>query len=116
MKREYIKSYVELHILLLIYSLGAICSKYAGNSRFLSVKFVFFYGLVLVNMVVYAVFWQQILKKLPLITAYANKSVSVIWGLLWGKIIFRESITIKNVIGAVIIISGIFIVVKEDAN
>lgn len=86
----------------------------AGKSEFLSVRFFFFYGLVLLNLFVYAIVWQQVLKKLPLVTAFANKAVTVIWGMLWGMLIFKERITIWNVFGAVIIMIGIFLVVNAD--
>lgn len=109
-----IKPFLSLHILLLVYSLGAVCSKMAGKAEFLSTRFFFFYGLVLLNLFVYAIVWQQILKKLPLVTAFANKAVTVIWGMLWGMLIFKEKITIWNVLGAAIIMIGIFLVVNAD--
>ncbi len=108
--------YIELHMLLLIYSLGAVCSKYAGQSEFLSGGFIFYYGLVLLDLAIYAIVWQQILKKLPLVTAYANKAVTIIWGLLWGMLIFKEKVTVWNIIGAIIIVVGIYLVVMEDAG
>lgn len=86
----------------------------AGKSEFLSIRFFFFYGLVLINLFVYAIVWQQILKKLPLVTAFANKAVTVIWGMLWGMLIFKEKITGWNVLGAAIIMIGIFLVVNAD--
>ena len=56
---------------------------------------------------IYAVIWQQVLKHLPLVFAYANKAVTVIWGLLWGYLIFSEEVTPNKVLGAVIVIAGI---------
>ena len=112
--KEKITPFVQLHILLFLFSLGSVCSKIAGQAEFLSMKFIFFYGLVLVILFGYALVWQQILKKLPLVTAYANKAVTVIWGLLWGTIIFKEQITIWNILGAAIIIFGIYMVVSSD--
>ncbi len=116
LKQDKVKVYIGLHILFFIYSLGAVCSKFAGQSDFMSLKFLFFYGLVLVDLVIYAILWQQILRKLSLVTAYANKAVTVIWGVIWGLIIFQETITIWKIIGAVIIITGIYMVVVEDAS
>ena len=112
--KEKIMPFVQLHILLFLFSLGSVCSKIAGQAEFLSMKFIFFYGIVLVILFGYALVWQQILKKLPLVTAYANKAVTVIWGLLWGTIIFKEQITIWNILGAAIIIFGIYMVVSSD--
>jgi drug/metabolite transporter (DMT)-like permease len=109
-------TYVYLHILLFVYSLGAVCSKLAGQAKFMSPRFIILYGLVLADLFIYAIVWQQILKKLPLVTAYANKAVTVIWGIIWGMVIFKENITVSNIIGAVIIIVGIYMVVREDAG
>ncbi len=108
------KSFLLLHILLLVYSMGSICSKMAGKAEFLSVSFFLYYGLVLVILAAYAVFWQQILKIIPLTTAYASKAVTVIWGLLWGLLFFGETLTIQKVLGAAVIIAGIVLVVKSD--
>lgn len=84
-------------------------------------KFIMLYGLVLVCMGIYALVWQQVIKKLPLNVAFANKSVTVIWGMVWGCIFFHESITSKMVLGALIVIAGVIMVItggekeeKED--
>ena len=61
----------------------------------------------------YAIFWQQIIKKLPLVTAYANKAVTVVWGIVWGILYFNEKITFMKIIGAIIIIIGVYIVVSS---
>ena len=113
-KTSKIKYFMALHILLLIYSLGSVCSKMASAEQFLSFKFCLFYGLLMFILVVYAVVWQQIIKGLPIVTAYANKAVTVIWGLVWGFLIFGETITVFNIIGAVIIMAGVYLVVTGD--
>ena len=64
----------------------------------------------------YAIAWQQVLKRLPLVTAYANKAVTVIWGLVLGSAFFQEKITLQKVIGAFIIIFGVYLVVSEDGE
>lgn len=76
--------------------------------------FVLWYGGVLGIMAVYAVVWQQILKKLPLTVAYANKPVSLVWGMLWGSFIFHEKITWNMILGALVIFAGIYLVVTSD--
>ena len=65
---------------------------------------------------VYAVAWQQVLKKLSLSSAYANKAVTIVWGLFWGKLLFSEKIIFQNILGVLMIIMGIYIVVKSDAE
>ena len=51
---------------------------------------------------------------MSLITAYANKGIVIIYGMLWGKLIFQEAITWNMVIGSLLIVLGMFIVGKEQ--
>ena len=60
--------------------------------------------------------WQQVIKHMPLITAYANKAVTVIWGIIFGYLIFDETITLRKIIGAIIIIAGVYFIVSADAE
>ena len=105
---------ILLNILLAIYSLGGICSKFAAQQEFLSFWFIFFYGLVILNLGIYAIVWQQIIKHLPLNTAYANKAVTIVWGILWGFIFFQEQIKWNMLLGAAIVIVGVVLVVRAD--
>lgn len=111
-----LKYLIILHIILGIYSLSGIASKFAAQESFLSFRFILFYGIVLLGLFVYAIAWQQVIKHMPLISAYANKGVTVIWGILWGYFIFHEEITVKKIIGAVVIIAGIVCIVTADAK
>lgn len=108
--------FLALHFSLFFSSLGGIASKMAGRQAFLSPGFCLFYGLVLFIMAGYAVIWQQILKRLPLTFAYANKGVSLIWGMIWGALFFRERITWNMILGAGILFLGIYLVVTGDAH
>ena len=67
-------------------------------------------------MVIYAVGWQQVIKRLPLTLAFANKAVTVVWGILWGAVFFRESITPGKLIGAAVIVAGVVLFVKADGE
>ena len=109
-----IKYYIALHIELLVYSLGGVCAKLAGKYEFPSKGFIFYYGLVILNLAIYAIVWQQIIKKLPLNTAYANKAITVVWGMMWGVIIFGEKITWNMIVGAIVVIIGVIMVVQAD--
>lgn len=115
-KDNKIKYFIILHILLAVYSLSGICSKLAaaasaeGNFGML----IFWYALVVLNLGVYAIVWQQIIKHLPLNTAYSNKAVTVAWGILWGALFFRETIKWNMIVGAVIVIAGVVLVVRAD--
>lgn len=112
--KEKIKWFVILHIIILVYSLNSICSKTAAQYEFLSPKWIFFYAIVVCILGFYAIAWQQVLKHLPLITTYANKAVTTLWGLVWGFVIFHEGITMQKVIGAAVVILGVYLVVSGD--
>ena len=116
MKSSNIKYLIILHLFLGIYSLTGVAAKFAGAEEFLSVRFIVFYGLVLFGLFVYAIAWQQIIKHMPLISAYANRGVTVIWGLVWGYFIFSENITTRKLIGAAVIVCGIVFIVTADAK
>lgn len=98
---------LALHVLLLIYSLSGFFSKNASAQPFLSLPFCAFYAGMLLVLGIYAIGWQQILKHLPLTVAFANKAVTVIWGMLWGVLFFGEAITWQMVVGAIIVIAGV---------
>ena len=105
---------ILLHAGLLVSSLSGVCSKKAALSQAFSMDFFFWYGLVLVSMFVYAVLWQQILKRMDLTTAYANKPVGLVWGMIWGVLLFKETISWRMILGAAVIFVGIFLVVTSD--
>ena len=55
-----------------------------------------------------------VLKHVPLTLAYANKPVSLVWGMVWGAIFFGEGIRFSMILGALIIFAGICLVVTSD--
>lgn len=114
MKKDTIKWFAILHVIILIFSVNSICSKMASGYQFLSFKWIIFYGLVVCILGFYAIAWQQVLKHLPLITTYANKAATTIWGLIWGALIFSEQITVQKIIGAIVVIIGVYLVVSGD--
>ncbi len=112
-KRSTVKDYLLLYIALLLYSVNGIFAKLASKNQFLSAEFFCYYGLVLLILFIYAVLWQQVLKKMPLTTAFSNKSVTVVFGMLWGTLLFQEQITLKMIIGGIAIIFGVYLVVTD---
>lgn len=113
MKNKRWKDYLLLHGALFLYSTGSFYSKTAASKEFLSPGFILFYGLMLLNLLVYAVLWQQILKRFPLTVAFANKAVVIVWGILWGALVFHETITWRMILGAIVIIIGVLVVVTD---
>lgn len=108
-----INKYVYLHLLLFMFSLCGVFSKLAAQNEFLSLKFCLFYGISIIILGIYAIFWQQILKHFSLTTAFFNKAVTIIWGMLWGVLFFEETVTLNMIIGTVIVLIGVGLVVKD---
>lgn len=113
-KRISLKNIIFLHIFLLFNSLLGTTSKYASQEIFLSIRFLLFYGISLFNMGLYAIVWQQLLKRMNLTTAYSNKSICMIWTVLWGWLFFHEYMSIWKISGICIIIVGVIMVVTTD--
>lgn len=102
-----LKTLFSLHLLLLFYSFSGVVSKFAAGVPFLSWEFVLLYGAMLAILGIYALGWQQILKRMALSTAFSNKAVTVIWGIIWGVVFFGEAVNVQKVIGALLIVAGV---------
>ena len=91
-------------------------SKLASGQVLLSPLFIVLYGVMLVILAVYALVWQQVIKRLPLTLAYANRAITVVWGIVWGALFFGEAITPLMVVGAVVIICGIVLFATDGSD
>lgn len=108
------KTLFALHLMLMIYSVSGICSKMAGQYPFLSLEFCFFYGIIILLLGFYAIGWQQIIKRLPLSIAFANKAVTVVWGTVWGVLFFEETLSVGRLVGAAMVIAGVVLYAGSD--
>ena len=110
------KPVLFLQAIVVIFTLSGVFGKLATQGHsFMSPAFLLFVGLDILVLAVYALFWQQALKRFDLHVAYANRASSVIWSLLWASIIFHETITVMNMIGTACILGGILLV-NSDGN
>jgi len=116
-KRINLKDIILLQAVFFIYSINSIVAKLASQQESFGFMFIVFYGLELAILGIYAVLWQQIIKKFELSVAYANKAVTLIWGMIWGSLLFEEQITGAKVAGILLVIAGIVILngKKEEA-
>ena len=116
MSRTQGRTLLLLHILLLFYSLSDVMSKLAAGLDFLSLGFVVCYGGLLVILAGYAIGWQQVIKRMPLTTAYANRGITVVWGIFWGALFFSEAVTPGKIAGAVMVVAGIVLFSLADGE
>lgn len=99
--------YIVLIGINMLYACVSLFTKYASQQEFMSWNYML--GLIGAVMVmgVYAVLWQQVLKRIELSMAYMFKGTSLVFVMLLAYVFFGEQITWNNIIGAIIIISGI---------
>lgn len=97
----------------LVYACTYICMKMASRNVFLSMPYILWFLGAVCIMGIYAVLWQQILARTPLSTAYMFKGTSLIFVLLLSALLFGETITLTNIIGAIIIVFGIILYARS---
>lgn len=102
-----IKKYILLLVSFVIYSATGIFTKLASLQTFLSWQYALCLCGAVGTLGIYALLWQQIIKRMPVSDAFMWKGTSIVWSLLFAWGLFDEIITWNNVIGAIIIISGI---------
>lgn len=107
---------VALHCLLAVYSLSGVLSKLAAGFSFDDFRFYLCYCGIIALLGLYAIGWQQIIKRLPLTTAYANKAVTVVWGIIWGIALFSEQINVYKVVGAFVVLAGVALYALADSE
>lgn len=109
-----LKTLLLLHVLLMFYSVSGILSKLAAGQELLSWQFLGLYAGIIAILGIYAIGWQQILKRMPLTSAFSNKAVTIVWGIIWGALFFSEPVTVLKVIGAILIIAGVVLYSYSD--
>ncbi len=113
-KREKLKQIAILQSIILIYTLSTVAAKFASGYEFLSRGFLFCYGIEILILGVYAILWQQIIKRFDISIAYANKAAGIFWSIVWATLFFKEQVTWKNVLGIVVVFIGIMVVNSDD--
>ena len=112
------RSYIQLHLNILLFSFTSVLSKMASiqyNKNGLQswILYLLFF-LMIVNCGIYALAWQQVIKKFSLTTAYANKSVAILWSQIWAVVIFHERLSVQNIVGIMVVLIGVLVVQQYE--
>ena len=112
---------ILLQLVVMIYTASSIIGKFAAQAADQSLfRFVLLYGMEIGVLGIYAILWQQMIKRFELSVAYANRAGALLWSLLWAILIFGEQLTVQKVAGALLVVAGTIIVnggkEKEDEN
>lgn len=109
-----ISQYLVLLGINLIYALVFVFTKSASVCPFLSWQYILWLIGAVCVMGIYAIIWQQVIKRIEMGTAYMFKGTALIFTLFFSVLLFGESITWNNIIGAIIIVSGIVLFSNDN--
>lgn len=112
--KAFIINIILLQVVVIIYTLTSIVGRKASGSELLSLQFILFYGLDIVILGIYAICWQQMIKKFDLSVAYANRAMAILWTAVWARFIFKDTIGIKQLIGILVVMIGTVVVNLEQ--
>ena len=115
-KKFQIKDILMLQIVFFIYSINSVVAKFASAQEPFSLNFILLYGLELCVLGVYALLWQQLIKRMELSIAYSNKAVVLLWAMVFGALLFKEQITLTKVAGILLVIVGIVVLNSEEVK
>ena len=114
------RAFLALQLLLLCYALSTVMQKLAALQDFLSPRFLLCVFGMFLFLGVYALGWQQVLKRLPLTVAYAtSKAVVFVWMLLFGALLFHERVSPRQLLGCAFLMAGVILFAlseKEDGH
>lgn len=111
---EKFKYFVFLHLCILLFSMTEVFGKFAAieyNEHGLHrVKVYILIFIMLCVCLLYAFCWQKIIKHFDLHIAYANRSMYLVWSQIWAAFIFSETVTPKNILGMLVVMSGVIVI------
>ena len=106
-KKLNLRDFAILQLVVLIYTSSTVISKIAAQSAESGNGWTFL-----------LLCWQQVIKRVELSVAYANRAMALLWSLLWAVLLFGEQITVKKLIGVGLVLAGTLIINggKEQEN
>lgn len=116
MKDRTFFAFLLMHVGFLVYSFSTILAKFAAKYELFSMIWCLLYCGVVCVLALYAVIWQQVLKKFTLSFGMCNKAMTIIWGMILSFVFFREEITMKKILGTFVILCGIVILSTVQAK
>ncbi len=109
MKNIMVKKVLIATLAFIVYACSSIFSKFASLHDFLSLPYLFFLGLVVLMLGLYALLWQKVLSMIELNRAFLYKSSTILMILSASVFVFGENISRNNIVGALFIISGLVV-------
>lgn len=108
-------TYILMYFSFFIYSLSSVFSKLASSLELFSLPYLLCFCGIIFILGIYAILWQQILKKIELSVAMSHKPIVLVYGTLWAVCFFGETVGAKFFIGLALIITGLVVIgVKSE--
>ena len=104
--------YIVLVLVYLFYARISVIMKYTGLQQPLTIEWCVGFVLLVVTLGVYAIAWQQILKRIELGVAYMFKGLSLFFIMLLLALCYGEPITPMKLLSTGIIVMGIVVYAK----
>ena len=115
-KRASWKLILLLQLAILLFAGCTLLMKVAAQYDVFSWNWILLFGTGILVLASYALVWQQFLKRLPLVTVYANRATVMFWSMIFGALFFHETIRWNMIVGVAVIFFGIYLVVTSDAE
>lgn len=93
----------------LVYTSVGLFTKTAATEEQFSLFYCLYFFCAVLVMGVYAILWQQVLKRIVLSTAYMFKGLTIVFVMLMAYSFFGEPISLHNIFGSLIIVLGIIL-------
>lgn len=106
--------YVALVLVYLFYAGISVIMKYTGLQQPLTIEWCVGFVLLVGTLGIYAIAWQQILKRIELGVAYMFKGLSLFFIMVLLAICYGEPITPMKLLATGIIIVGIALYAKSN--
>lgn len=107
-----LSKYPVLLLAFAIYAGTSYFTRSAAAFPFLSRNYLLYIAGAVLTMGLYALLWQQIIKRMPVSDAYMFKGTSILFIFAIAVVFFGETINWKNIAGALLVILGIALYAK----
>lgn len=106
----------QLQLVIVLYTCASLTAKVAASFPWTSLEFLFYYGIDLLLMVIYALLWRQMLRRIGAFTAMANRGTAVLWSMIWASVVFQENVSPQNIFGVLVIFAGVMLINTEKTG
>jgi len=90
--------------------MSVIASKYIGMNLNISGTLILWLCILVLTYGLKFAFWFILHRKFKLSFIYPFLSLNYFFSLLLGKILFAEPVTLRKIIGSVVIVAGVFVI------